>query len=260
MSKYLIIPDIHLHHLKAQRVIDTVPHDMVIFLGDFFHDFGDTPSANADTAIWLKKKLADPTCVCLWGNHDMVSWVKNDITFCSGWDPIKQEAINSVLGPDDWHAFKPFFHVPEGNWLISHAGVNRHIFADPDGKLTLDGIALACANGLSAVANGVKPCHPFGAGYDRGGYNRYGGITWQDFDCLVPLKEFKQIVGHTCRWKFPQVSWMSDSGRIKLGDYRYYQGWDSPWPMAVCLDTANRHYGILEHGKLSIHESKQFLT
>jgi hypothetical protein len=254
MCKYLIIPDIHLHHLNAQRVIDTVPHDIVICLGDFFHDFNDTPEMNLETARWLKQKLAEPNFVALWGNHDLVSAFPSSETSCSGWTQEKQSEIDTVMAHQDWAKFKPCYHVEQGNWLISHAGISPNVFR----TLSLDFIQRYCAEGIEYAKQGRF--HPtIAAGWERGGSAMYGGITWQDFAILLPVAEFKQIVGHTSRWDVPQVRFLNKREEVRQQSYNRFNGWNTHPELAVNLDTKGRHYGILTDGVLSVHSTEQLL-
>ena len=250
--RYLIISDIHTHHDTAQRIIDSVPHDVVVCLGDFFDDFGDTARNNEDTAIWLKDKLAQANFVACWGNHDISYWCPNRATWCSGFGDGKQAAVSSVLGPADWAKFRPFYYIQEGNWLLSHAGVNRYAFGNPACPLNVEDIGQACKEGLYATSLGQY--HPvFQAGWDRGGVNRYGGITWQSFETLIPLDEFRQVVGHTPSWPQPQVRFFGKGGNIRQQSVGNFHGWGNHPEIVVDIDTHNRHYAVIEDGKISIH-------
>ena len=253
--RHLIISDIHTHHHRAQQIIDAVPHDVVVCLGDFFHDFNDTPDTNLATARWLKQKLADPNFIALWGNHDIVSAFPSHVTYCSGWDLDKQCAIDTVMRHDDWAKFRPCYYIEQGNWLLSHAGVNRHVFEEPALGLTPDVVACRCYDGLVKIAGGdASPC--FAAGRSRGGTYNWGGITWQDFSELTPVEEFKQIVGHTPLWPEPQVRFMRNGGAIKQQTHSNFNGWETHPELAVDLDTHGNHYAVLEDGRLEIFSTK----
>jgi len=50
----LIIPDIHHHTENADYWLNSQRHDRVIFLGDYFDNFGDNESDARLTARWLR--------------------------------------------------------------------------------------------------------------------------------------------------------------------------------------------------------------
>jgi hypothetical protein len=87
-----------------------------------------------------------------------------------------------------------------------------------------------CAECLRDLDNGRM--HPLvAAGRSRGGREKCGGITWQDWRELEPIHDLRQIVGHT-----PDL-------RVR----RKESGNGS----AVCLDTRLLHYGCVEDGVFS---------
>jgi Calcineurin-like phosphoesterase len=253
MTKILLIADIHDHWKIAQQIVDTVEHDLVVFLGDYFDSFwGGLDDARA-TATWLKQSVHNPKHVHLVGNHDLAYLHPCRWTYCSGNAGDKHKVIYEVLANEDWAKLKPFHYVETGNWLCSHAGIARHLFERPDG-LTLDGIDQKCKDGLASLAFG-QHSHAFAAGYERGGGQPYGGIVWQSFETLTPIKEFRQICAHTPSWPEPQVRFMNKDGRIFQRTHHRFNGWKTHPEVAVNLDTHLKHYGILEDGKLSIHET-----
>src|SRR5690606_22035145 len=67
----LVLPDVHNHFAEAEAQIARHPADRIVFLGDYFDSFDDTPAMAAATAEWLKDSLAKPDRLHLWGNHDL---------------------------------------------------------------------------------------------------------------------------------------------------------------------------------------------
>ena len=53
----LIIPDIHNHTQNADHWLQTQRYDRVVFLGDYFDDFHDTPGDVINTAGWLRERM-----------------------------------------------------------------------------------------------------------------------------------------------------------------------------------------------------------
>ena len=96
----------------------------MIFLGDYFDNFGDNVSDARLTASWLRKRMDSTDDVLLLGNHDAAYlFPKLDALYCPGFTKAKARAIHEVLQPKHWQRFK-LAHVEQG-WLLSHAGLNR---------------------------------------------------------------------------------------------------------------------------------------
>ncbi|KAF6244438.1 hypothetical protein C6989_09210 [Nitrosopumilus sp. b2] len=53
-EKTLIIPDIHNDYNTAKKLSQENPHK-IVFLGDYFDDFGDKVQDATNIAKWLKK-------------------------------------------------------------------------------------------------------------------------------------------------------------------------------------------------------------
>ncbi len=87
---------------------------------------------------------------------------------------------------------------------------------------------------LQDVRNGkINPW--LDAGFARGGKQVVGGITWLDWhDEFEPVPYLNQIVGHT-QLRYPEEKTTENSKNY-------------------CLDTKNRHIGILEDRVLYINE------
>ena len=85
----LIIPDIHLKWERVNRVINHVGADEIIFLGDYFDDFNDTPEQVDEMVSWLEHSAKQPNRIHLFGNHDM-HYAFSDAGFqCSGFEQWK---------------------------------------------------------------------------------------------------------------------------------------------------------------------------
>jgi hypothetical protein len=263
MARLLVIPDLHLHHHQADTILGwEESYDQAIFLGDYFHQFGDTAEQNADAARWLKEKLDDPRRIYLLGNHDVGQrfWPENQWAFCSGCTEVKSFVVRQILGDADWDKMRIYYSLPEFNILFSHAGLDPYLFNTiaqagfevPKGALTLSAITswLDAVWPSIVVRYRAGSIHPLlEAGASRGGLQRgAGGITWQDFQELTPIHGLIQIVGHT-----PQ-----DPAPL----FRFHQGRDVQAPMwrrvtksinpralkygcALDLDTHLKHYAII---------------
>lgn len=197
-QKLLIIPDIHTHFQKAERIVSKFEKThKFIFIGDYFDQFGDTPEINSATAKWLKD-LMDyrPEWVYLYGNHD-VHYNKQFSVMCSGFSSAKKIAINEVLTIEDWNKLK-YFHYENGHWF-SHAGITKYWFQHPmKEKLNIDNVQMI----IDEAEQKLKIQDPtdnaiWAASSKRGGTSPVGSITWQDWRDLELIPEIRQVVGHT---------------------------------------------------------------
>lgn len=247
--KSLILSDIHLKIDRAQRIINYEGADKVIFLGDIFDDFHDTPAQNAKAAEWLNDFVDKPNHIWVLANHDQQYITKFNSSFiCSGYDKQKQKAIQSVLRNDILEKFK-YFYFHEGV-LFTHAGLhNSHIpkhdeFSIQDVSSWLE----SESKNADKVLQGISQRHWFfEAGYCRGGRSPFGGLTWCDF-----YREFlhvfglTQIVGHSPN-KHPSIK-VSDEFVHKQAPN--ILDIDGAWSLG--LDTHLNHYATIENKQLTI--------
>lgn len=183
----IIIPDVHGQVGKLRNLDDTlIPQaEHVVMLGDFFDSFA--PSVQHDTAAWIRDHVGDEKFTFLWGNHDCHYAFSHPYFRCSGYQPLTQTIVNTVLTSEDWSRLKVFTKV--GDYLVSHAGFHpttMHYVDNPD--IAGKALDLAFAGEFHNMWN---------AGVARGGTAAFGGPTWLDWNQeFVPL-EVPQIVGHT---------------------------------------------------------------
>jgi metallophosphoesterase superfamily enzyme len=57
--------------MSSMRFSDAKKYDRVVFLGDYFDDFRDTPESGRATAEWLRTNVRDSRFTFLHGNHDL---------------------------------------------------------------------------------------------------------------------------------------------------------------------------------------------
>lgn len=265
MAKTVIVSDSHLRHKYIDEILAwESPYDKLIFTGDVFDQFNDTPAQNREAAIWLKQKLQDPKNIMIFGNHDWsYRWPNNFEARCSGFDELKSIVINNELTQKDWNKLH-LYHISD-NILFSHAGLDRDWFYytakagfEVPIQLTLPNIF----NWLDVVKNDIylrfsagKGQPLMGAGKNRGGEQAIGGIIWQDFGVHIPIAGIGQIVGHTPQNinKGPLFRFINHD---KTPMWRFaYKGINPEWlknGWTLCMDTHNRHYIIIENEKLII--------
>lgn len=191
----IVIPDIHTKYEKAERVCRKFKDHKIVFIGDYFDNFNDTPEDNVFTAEWLVESLNKPNRIHLTGNHDECYNPKRKL-FCSGFTETKKEAINKVLKPEHWDKLK-YYHF-ENNWLFSHAGINRHWFGDPmSDKVNLDSLENKISNAIQKQLIGNLDNAIWAVDMYRGGSHQFGGILWQHWRKMELIPNLKQCVGHT---------------------------------------------------------------
>ncbi len=223
----LVIADLHNHTEHADHWLKNIPHDRVVFLGDYFDDFHDTVHDAHLTALWLRERidsLSPEEGVFLLGNHDFAYLRSFDPrAYCSGYTHAKAAAIHAVLEPRHWERLR-LAHAEQG-WLLSHAGFHPSLVTEP----TAEAILAQCETALAHPERGGAL---FGAGRDRGGMQPVGGVLWLDWSSFIPIAGLNQIVGHT----------PGGQVRRKLGAVS----------RNVCLDVRNgRVAGLLEEGELA---------
>src|SRR5512137_860474 len=120
----LIIPDLHHRWHQAERIISTVGADEVLFLGDYFDDFGDNPEMVKDTAEWLESSVNKPNRIHLFGNHDQ-HYAFDYRTFrCSGYEQWKHFIIKDNVNPVIWKKLHWFYFL-DNRWLLTHGGLHK---------------------------------------------------------------------------------------------------------------------------------------
>jgi hypothetical protein len=194
MENLLVIGDIHNKVKLVDFYIKRFPKTPIIFMGDYFDDFGDDEIDARATAEWLKESLTHPERIHLIGNHDL-PYMLNGRVFCPGWSEEKQRAVNDVLTADDWSKLKFFHH--ERNYYFSHAGLTEHWFAHPiTGLITEEYVESSIGTALPLLDPMSENCIWAADSY-RGGHHKYGSLLWCDWRCLDHIKNINQIVGHT---------------------------------------------------------------
>ena len=223
----LIIPDVHHHTENADHWLKTQSFERVVFLGDFFDDFGDDVNDARRTALWLRDRMERTDDVFLLGNHDAAyRFPDSPDLYCPGFTPAKSKGIHEILKPSHWDRFQ-LAHEEQG-WLLSHAGFHPSWI----NGLTGDQILERCTLALNRAKKQI-PDPLLGAGMDRGGSERFGGVLWMDWNSLIPIPEINQIVGHT-------------PGKVVREK-------STPTSQNYCLDVKNASAaGVITDGKLSI--------
>lgn len=148
----IVIPDIHGKFDRVKDIIasyeDNTDRLDVIYLGDYFDDWGDRPHHAAIAAKWLKNNVRystlsfeefkkinpDETYISetfLLGNHDIPYLYHGiiepfNLISCSGWTLAKQQAANQVFYDEQKRIREHMsLHAVVGSWLLTHAGVTN---------------------------------------------------------------------------------------------------------------------------------------
>lgn len=239
----LIIPDIHHKWKIAEEIISLHNPDEVIFLGDYFDDFGDTPKIAGMTAEWLKESLSKPNRIHLWGNHDLPYAFPSKYTFCAGYDSFKAVEIKKVLTLFDFDNLR--FHYWINDYLLTHAGLHPHYLQGVPNIKSAQNIKEYLAIQEDKANMAIRSSNPhwfINCGVARYGRSPIGGLVWCDAtDEFKPIKYISQIFGHTIFWDKPFV-WMNT--------------YKNNLTTNICLNTNLRHYILFTGDELTIEEYK----
>jgi hypothetical protein len=270
MLRTLVIPDIHLHHETAEKIISFVKPDKIVFLGDYWDDFDDTPQMVCDTAEWFKWSINQSNRIHIAGNHDIMYWFPDNSNIrCGGYEQYKAIAINDIVKPKDWNKLK-FFHVLD-DWFLTHGGIHPY-WIDPVKFRKNEPVTITKEELVKKLKHDSLECkkqltagkwHWFiVAGFSRSNSPYVGGVTWCDFNQeFHPMRGIHQIVGHTP--DRDKVKWIV----MKENDNAIYAPKGAEPELSdktsfnVCLDSypALKWYGIWEGKKLTINETKNIV-
>lgn len=290
MSRTLILSDIHHRHDRAQSIIDKVPHDELVLLGDYFDNYNDTVQEAVDTAVWLTEKiLSKPNTVAMIGNHDAAYvFPQNLHLYCSGHSHEKSNAINKVLTSEYKEKLK-VYHITQG-YVCSHAGLTNQKWKEYSSKFDrkpeqtdlqfFDEVMSYFVQHDIKRARYNENAELFAAGWDRGGSSRYGGMNWTDWRNLAPINGINQIVGHSTN-TIPQILIQKEGGALSKKDvtehYKLQANIEKykliskqpvsaniiePKYLSVSynLDTNSNHYMVIEDGVVNIYDSQNHIN
>jgi hypothetical protein len=217
MLKLLIIPDIHNHFEPAEALIRLFPDRQVVFLGDYFDSFNDTPSMAAKTAEWLSYSIKEGR-VHLMGNHDLpYRWRYQT---CPGYHARKDREVKRFMNEALWNETRLVLIYSTGDSLdarplvLSHAGLTlANLYGADDCRDVARGGRLEFLRDrlpqehLEEIRTQATKCqraakevrHHFWLNQGtRVGDRNVGGPFWIDrHELRSPLPGIDQIVGHT---------------------------------------------------------------
>jgi hypothetical protein len=200
--KTLIIPDVHEKMYELQNIIEKYPDvERRIFLGDYFDSFeyNQKYEHHEKFCYYLKELAADLKNIMLAGNHDVQYFDLTNRYGCSGYDRNKHYIITKILGSTWLDENLKFVHAELCNdklFVFSHAGINPH-FLKPYANLDVKYFENMNKDIQFKFTNNIKDPLLM-AGQARWGFNKHGGITWQDWrEEFKDIEEINQVVGHT---------------------------------------------------------------
>lgn len=199
MKPLLVLGDIHHRCHRADALIrEHGQGHTVVFLGDYFDSYGDTPVQAAETAAWLSQSLGQPDRVHLLGNHDLPYFFPEvPAVRCPGYTEEKRRAMAGQL--DLGAALRHFrLAFASHGCLFSHAGfhprwLRRHVLTT-----SAEVVADEANNALRSLPWLRDPAW-FQVGASRGGIpGEVGGPLWLDWaQEFRPVPGLRQMVGHT---------------------------------------------------------------
>ncbi len=194
--KTFVIGDLHNHVEWIEPFLKENEHDRVIFLGDYFDNFGDTTAIAEHTAQWLSKSVLIPNRIHIMGNHDMpyrFPW--NAYFDCPGWTPSKQTSVSKIMTNELWNHIKMAHFDHDIKFIYSHAGLTAKLFkVCPINGCNLNNFEtqiLEALNDCNCKGNKRIPIFQQNPDYT------YDGITWIRPSNLILLPGITQIIGHT---------------------------------------------------------------
>jgi len=243
-KKILVFSDVHQDIDRLEKIIKAEDADINVCLGDWFDSFNFDESHHfVKTAQYLTSYLNKSKNITLWGNHDTHYLSNNKYTLCSGYTVNKARLATEQFGEYKHRISDKFkWYIWIDNKLCTHAGLHPKL------------IRSSCKNNedidkyLSEESEAANTClktnqkHWFYlAGRARGGSERYGGITWLDFDQEYdPIDDLEQIVGHTYR-RSRKVQCHRSEGVVNPLDAEN-----------ICIDTNMFEYLTVSNGKWEI--------
>lgn len=262
----LILPDLHLQWEAAQKIIDFVGADDIIFLGDFFDDFNDDPESVNEMCDWLENSVKQPNRIHLFGNHDCHYAFPAEHWRCSGYTQWKHFIVRDRIDHTVWNKFK-FYHILDNTWLLSHGGLHKSNL--PENIANLHTNRPAFLKEISNyLDNEIIEGHRqnswiFCAGHSRGGFQRVGGITWCDHNKeMLPITGLSQIYGHSPQ-QHGSASWLIQDSNDSQPYFELSSNWTPTKKQTkttnttynLCLDVwKNMHYAIWDGSTLSINK------
>jgi hypothetical protein len=267
----LIIPDLHLRHELAEKIIKHVGADTILFLGDYWDDFGDTPEMIRATSEWFVWSVNQPNRIHLAGNHCMHYAYANREFQCSGYEQWKYFMINDIVSANDWGKMK-FYHFLDDKWLLSHAGLHKFHLPEDIAKLHTDRPKFIESIKTYLDEEIIKGFRNqswiFHAGFGRGGFQRVGGITWCDHnDEMYPVIGLNQIYGHSPQ-RYGDPSWLNIDSPESNPYFRLNRDFklknkdtnDVNKSINLCLDVwQNTHWAVWNGKKMTIGNYKDDL-
>ena len=273
MSKItLLLPDLHHRVDHADKIIKHVGADEVIFLGDAFDDFDDTPEMVKHTCEWVENFINTPNHIFIGGNHDIQYMYPYKSFQCSGYAQWKYFIVRDTINPKLWDKVKWYYFLDDV-WLLSHAGLHNLNVPEEIAKVRKDRpkfinelsqyLDAEIRKGFNYGASGAGSWI-FNAGRARWGQQRVGGITWCDFNQeFFPVRGINQIMGHTpqmqgARWCIWEKDPQKSGGRLAYRPHDLWKptvkGLDDPnLSSNICLDVhGNTHWATWDGKELKI--------
>lgn len=196
---YLILPDIHLCHNKAEKIIKHEACDKIICLGDEMDDYNDDPTQVKETAEWLTWSVNQKNRLHVVGNH-LVSYINKNFA-CSGWEQWKQIIVDQYCNWDKTWSKMRWFANLDNQYILSHAGLTAQALPVlPEYNISTISNWLENQSEQATVNIRSNKNHWFyKAGFSRGGNMPYGGLVWCDFSEFKPINNVSQVMGHNPR-------------------------------------------------------------
>jgi len=112
---------------EINRIIEINRPCNVVFLGDYFDNFGDTKEDTRRMANWLVESLKDKSRIHLIGNHDLAYFFPGTYTYCSGYSRDKNCVVLNAL---EKYIPEFRFYTWVDDILLTHGGLSQNMLCN----------------------------------------------------------------------------------------------------------------------------------
>lgn len=226
-KRILILSDIHEKFAKWQRIIQTYGGtvDQIICMGDYFDSFNHTEVNARLMAQYIRENIDNPFYRWGLGNHDTHYLWDDRVFSCSGYHADTKAIVTHTLR-DVRDKFK-LVHWIADDQMLSHAGLTKGWLGrfgltpghNAELRKCTEHLEFLWQNGgRDEKYMGVTPLQLVSTvGQCRGGYEKFGGITWCDFRHeFQHIPGLTQVMGHTRMKDAPKFTEVDDNGNQSI--------------------------------------------
>lgn len=246
-QKIVVFSDIHQSIDRLQEILFKESNADYFISGD---DIFDThiPELNTDwnlertCRVYESLVLGDKRYINLHSNHTITYLYGNPLTICGGYSERKDRIIQGCLNTSlKKIREKTLWYCWIDDFLVSHAGLHpSHL--PPFIKTDRDSISNFLDKEAEKAEFHLKNNGTYWlymAGRARGGLEKFGGLTWLDFnDEFEPIEGISQIMGHSSG---DHIRPYHTEGSLNPNDWQN-----------ICIDCNLSQYLVIQDGKIEV--------